>query len=296
MWGRKSGGSFGRFSSFFSDIADRRMGSLFYLNGLDIAVLNPKGAIAGRERQLLIATTLLMLIVAVPTLVLTLFFAWRYREKNTKAKYTPDVDRHPSAELIWWGVPFVIVVVIAVICWRGCLELDPFKPLTSNTQPLKIQVVALQWKWLFIYPEQNIATVNFFQFPEETPVDFEITADAPMNSFWIPQLGGQIYAMPGMRSKLHLIASEAGEYRGVSANLSGRGFSGMTFLAKSSSKSDFDSWVARVKESPDSLSLERYRALAQPSENDKIVFYSSADADLYSQIMMKYMSGMVDGI
>ena len=109
-------------------------------------------------------------------------------------------------------------------------------------------------------------------------------------------MGGQIYAMPGMRSKLHLIASEAGEYRGVSANLSGRGFSGMTFLAKSSSKSDFDSWVARVKESPDSLSLERYRALAQPSENDKIVFYSSADADLYSQIMMKYMSGMVDGI
>jgi cytochrome o ubiquinol oxidase subunit 2 len=157
--------------------------------------------------------------------------------------------------------------------------------LESNTKPLKIQVVALQWKWLFIYPEQGIATVNFVQFPEQTPINFEITADAPMNSFWIPQLGGQIYAMPGMVAKLHLIADKEGSYRGSSANLSGKGFAGMKFIAKSSSEADFEAWVDSVRQS----GPIDYTKVAEPSEYAPAAFYSLSDDNLFNQIVMKYM-------
>jgi cytochrome o ubiquinol oxidase subunit 2 len=156
-------------------------------------------------------------------------------------------------------------------------------------KPIKIQVVALQWKWLFIYPEHNIASLNFFQFPEQTPLEFAITADAPMNSFWISQLGGQIYAMPGMNSKLHLIANETGEFRGSSANLSGEGFAGMHFIAKSSTHADFDQWVESVKSSSNTLDKESYRKLALPSKNNPPEIYVLKDIHLYNQIIMRYM-------
>jgi cytochrome o ubiquinol oxidase subunit 2 len=263
-----------------------------YLKGIDIAVLNPKGMIALKERKLIIVITLLMLIVVVPTFFLTIFFAWKYREGNTKAKYTPDWDRNPVAESIWWGLPCAIILIIAVIGWKSCHELDPFKSLASSTKPIKIQVVALQWKWLFIYPDHNIATVNFIQFPEHTPINFEITADAPMNSFWIPQLGGQIYAMPGMRSKLHLIANEMGSFRGSSANLSGKGFSDMRFVAKSSSQVDFDNWIESVKQSFHSLDFNEYNKLSKPSENNPAAYYLLEEKNLYDQIVMKYMGAM----
>ena len=154
---------------------------------------------------------------------------------------------------------------------------------------MKIQVVALQWKWLFIYPEEGIATVNFIQFPVDTPVNFEITADAPMNSFWIPQLGGMIYAMPAMRSKLHLIANEMGDFRGVSANLSGTGFAGMTFVAKSSSQADFEEWVHSVRHSNRTLTSESYNQLAMPSQNNPVASYVLLDNNLFEEILMKYM-------
>ena len=153
-----------------------------------------------------------------------------------------------------------------------------------------IQVVALNWKWLFLYPEYGIATVNFVQFPENTPINFEITSDAPMNSFWIPQLGGQIYAMPAMRSKLHLIASEVGSFRGVSANISGRGFSGMNFTAKSSSEEDFNQWVKWVKKSPKRLDMDAYDQLLKPSEYHPVEYFLLMQGDLFDRILMKYMS------
>lgn len=264
----------------------------FYLSQIDAAVLNPKGIIGLKEKQLFVVVSLLMLIVVVPTFFLTFWFAWKYREGNTKAKYTPDWEQNRTAEFIWWGIPCVIVLVIGILCWKGCRELDPFKPLSSNVKPLKVQVVALQWKWLFIYPEHKIATVNFFQFPKETPINFDITADAPMNSFWIPRLGGQIYAMPGMRSKLHLIADEEGQFRGSSANLSGSGFSDMTFVAKASSQGDFDQWIDSVKQSSRALSFEEYRHLAEPSERNGVATYLLTDENLYEQIVMKFMGPM----
>lgn len=268
---------------------------LVWLYSDRIAVLNPQGIIGEKQRDLLMTSTLLMLIVVIPALVLPFAIVWKYRASNKKAKYTPNWDYHWLIESIWWGVPLVIILVLGVITWRSCHELDPFKPLDSEKKPVRIQAVALQWKWLFIYPDYQIATVNFIQFPEQTPINFEITADAPMNSFWIPELGGQVYAMSGMRSKLHLIANGPGTYRGVSANFSGRGFAGMSFTAKSSSQEEFDQWIASVKQSSNLLSLDQYKQLVRPSEYQSAATYTLADSKLFDWIIMKYMMPMEQG-
>ncbi|SRR5581483_2907813 len=262
--------------------------SILYLIYGDIAVLNSKGIIAHQERDLMILSTALMLIVVIPVFILGILFVWKYRSQNKKGKYDAEWDRSTVAEAIWWGIPFLIVSVLAVIIWKSSHSLDPYKPLGEG-QPLKIQVVALQWKWLFIYPEQKIATVNVVQFPEKTPIHFELTSDAPMNSFWIPQLSGQIFAMSGMTTQLHLMADGIGDYRGSSANISGTGFAGMTFTAESRSQSDFDHWVDKARQSSKSLYLESYKQLAKPSENDPISFYKLTDDELFHWIVMKYM-------
>jgi len=260
-----------------------------YIGSHDIAVLNPKGEIGIKEKDLIVTSSLLMLIVVVPVFIMMGFFAWRYREGNEKAVHAPDWEHNYIAEYCWWGIPLIIIGILAVITWKSSHELNPFNPIESDVKPLKIQVVALQWKWLFIYPDQRIASINFVQFPEKTPIDFEITSDAPMNSFWIPQLGGQIYAMPAMRSKLSLIANEIGSFRGVSANISGEGFAGMTFTAQSSSQSDFDTWVQSVKVSNKGLSGDGYRQLVEPSANNPVSTYVLEQPDLFDQIIMKYM-------
>lgn len=272
--------------------------AIWYLHGTNIAVLNPKGPIAHQERNLIYVALALSLIVVIPVFTLTGLFAWRYREGNTKAKYSPDLAGNRIAETIWWVIPTALITVLAVITWRASHSLDPYKPISSVNKPLTIQVVALDWKWLFIYPQQNIASVNFFQFPNNTPLNFEITSDAPMNSFWIPQLGGQIYAMPGMSTQLHLMATSYGSYNGSSANISGEGFANMTFIAKSTSKADFNTWVSSVKHSSKQLGSSQYESLRLPSQNNPISFYSSTANGLYNTIVDKYigpggsMSGM----
>ena len=194
-------------------------------------------------------------------------------------------------ESIWWAIPTAIIAALGIITWFSTHALDPYKPLASNVQPITIEVVALDWKWLFIYPEQNIATVNFVQFPKDTPINFKITGDSgAMNSFWIPQLAGQIYAMPGMNTKLHLMASEIGEYKGLSANYSGLGFSGMRFVAKASTQEEFDMWIDEVRYSPTTLTFEEYTLLAQKSKNNEASYYSAVDENLYGKIIMKYMA------
>ncbi len=263
--------------------------SIVFISNHNIDVLEPKGMIGIKERDLIYTASLLMLIVVVPVFILTWFLAWRYRESNLKAKHAPDWEHNQIAEYCWWGVPLVIIAILAVITWKSSHELNPFKPLESDKKPITIQVVALQWKWLFIYPEQGIATVSFVEFPEQTPINFEITADAPMNSFWIPQLGGQIYAMPAMRTKLHLIADEVGTFKGVSANLSGEGFSGMTFTAQASLDAEFTQWVQSVKQSSPPLTLTEYNRLVEPSQNNPVTTYVLAESDLFDQILMKYM-------
>lgn len=264
------------------------LGIAVLLRDANIAILNPKGLIAERQRDLIVFATLLMLVVVVPVFVLTFFIAWKYRATNTRARYTPNWDHSRRLEFIWWGVPILIIGVLSVVIWTSSHDLDPYKPLVSRRQPVKVQVISLQWKWLFIYPKEGIATVNYLKFPEDTPVDFELTADSPMNSFWIPQLGGQIYAMSGMRTQLHLMASEQGTYAGSSANLSGEGFASMRFKAAAVSDNEYQKWLQSVRMSQGRLDMAEYGKLTKPSKGDKPYDYAMSEPGLYDKIIMKY--------
>lgn len=260
------------------------------LHGTNIDILNPQGPIAGRQRDLLVFTFLLSLVVIVPVFVLLFVISWKFRAGNSKnTKYTPDWDGSRRLETIWWGIPIAIILILSVVTWRTSHELDPYKPLASSAQPITIEVVALQWKWLFLYPDQHIATVNYVSFPEKTPVNFRITADAPMNSFWIPSLGGQVYAMSGMTTQLHLSADTVGSYDGSSANISGEGFAKMRFTAQSRSRADFDAWVQKTKSSAD-LTMDAYTTLAKPGVSAEPAYYALSDTGLYDKIVMKYMA------
>jgi cytochrome o ubiquinol oxidase subunit 2 len=262
---------------------------LAFLWNSDIAVLHPEGAIALKQRNLILVASLMSLLVVIPVFFLTFWIAWKYREGNKKAKYNPTWDGHRGLELTWWAIPCALIAVLGVITWQSTHALDPYKPLESTTKPVEIEVIALPWKWLFIYPEHQIATVNYVQFPEDTPLNFKITADAPMNSFWIPKLGGQVYAMAGMTTKLHLMADKPGSYEGSSANLSGDGFAGMRFTATSTTKVDFDSWVTSVQRADNKLDMKAYNELARPSHDNEPTSYISKEQKLYDTVVMKYM-------
>ncbi len=262
---------------------------MIYMGQGHMLLFNPKGHIAQAELNLMIIAALLMLLVVVPVLVLTFVIAWRYRASNTKAKYSPNWDKNSLIEFIWWSIPCAIIIVLAILTWRSTYALDPYKPLTSDVAPLTVEVVALDWKWLFIYPEQHIASVNFLKAPVGVPINFKITADAPMNSLWIPQLGGQMYAMTGMTTKLHLIADTPGTYAGVSANISGKGFAGMKFNLEAVSQDEFDAWVVEAKSAGTPLTRDAYEALAEPSEKNPPTLYSEVSDTLFSDIVHSFM-------
>jgi cytochrome o ubiquinol oxidase subunit 2 len=260
-----------------------------FLSGCNAVVLNPKGSIAAQQYNILLISVVLMLMVVIPVIILSFIFAWRYRENNPKADYQPEWAHSVKLELIWWAIPCMIIAILGVITWKSSHSLDPFKPIErSDKQTLTIQVMALEWKWLFIYPEQNIASVNYLQLPVNVPVKFEITSNGPMNSFLIPQLGGQVYAMAGMKTELNLIADASGDYAGLSANFSGEGFGGMKFIAHVSTQKEFDEWVQRVKLSNHTLTLAAYNELALPSES-KPVYYSSVKKNLFKFVVMRTM-------
>lgn len=267
-----------------------------YIGSHNMGLLNPKGAIAVAEKHLLITSVGLMMIVIIPVFIMLFSFAWRYRAENTKAKYTPDWHSNVALEILWWAVPITIVIFLSILTWKSSHDLDPFKPLDVGVKPVIVQVVALDWKWLFIYPEEHIATVNFLEIPKDTPINFTITSDAPMNAFWIPQLGSQIYAMAGMSAKLHLIANEEGVYKGVSSNFSGDGFSGMKFDTKVVSGEEYASWVNTVRTSPDVLNEEQYQQLAKQTKNNHIQFFSSVIEGLYESVIMKFMAPAHSGV
>lgn len=256
------------------------------------AVLAPRGVVAAKERTLILFALGLAAVVVVPVFTLLLSFAWRYREGNEKsrASYKPELSGNRAAETVWWLIPGILILILSIVTWNSSHDLDPYKPLVSDVQPMTIQVVAEDWKWLFIYPEEHIATVNYVMLPVNVPVNFVITSDTVMNSFWIPQLGGQIYAMPGMSTQLHLMASSDGDFNGSSANISGSGFAAMHFIAHADSAGVFNDWVQTVRQSPLDLSAEAYQQLAKPGENAKPVYFSSVDNGLYATILGKYMS------
>jgi len=264
------------------------------LSGCNTIVMNPAGDVASQQAHLVTISTLLMLLIIVPVIALTVLFAWRYRKGNTQAKYTPDWDHSTQLELVIWGAPLMIIIVLGLLTWISTHLLDPYRPLSridekrplaANHKPLEVQVVALDWKWLFIYPEQGIATVNELVTPVDTPIRFKITASTVMNSFYIPALAGQIYAMPGMDTTLNAVLNKPGTYDGFSANYSGAGFSHMRFKYHGMSSADFDAWVAKTKAETGSLTRTEYLALEKPSEKEPVRHYGTVTADLYSAII-----------
>lgn len=262
-----------------------------YLRHQTIAVMEPRGTVALRERNLILFGLLLSLVVVIPVFAMAATIGWRYRENNPKAtKYQPEWDHSRLAESIWWGVPALLITILSVVAWNSSHSLDPFRSVAGTAPAVNVEVVAMDWKWLFIYPQQHIASVNLLQFPVDASLNLQITSDAPMNSFWIPQLGGQIYAMPGMNTQLHLVATSKGDYYGASANISGRGFADMHFTARASSASDFYKWVAAARQSPYRLDAVSYQQLAQPSTDNPSVTYALADVTLFSDVLGKYMA------
>ncbi|MEF2245071.1 MULTISPECIES: ubiquinol oxidase subunit II [unclassified Paenibacillus] len=253
-------------------------------------VLDPKGPIAAQQRDLIYISTLLVSIVIVPVLIMTAVIVWRYRDKKGRtAKYDPEWSHSTKLELIWWGIPILIIIILGAVTVKYSYALEPSKPIESAQEPITIQVTSLDWKWLFQYPEQGIATVNYVAFPEDVPVHFEITADSPMNSFWIPQLGGQIYAMSGMAMNLYLQADEPGEYWGSGANFTGKEFAKMYFDVHATSQEEFDQWVSEVKSNSPVLTEEGYNELRKPGASEQLKFSAFPD-QLFERTVTKYAS------
>jgi cytochrome o ubiquinol oxidase subunit 2 len=264
------------------------------LSGCNWVLMNPSGDVAMQQRDLILISTGLMLLIIVPVIVLTLLFAWRYRKTNTQADYQPDWDHSTQLELVIWTAPLLIIIALGAITWISTHTLDPYRPLgridgkravSADVKPLVVEVVALNWKWLFIYPEQGIALVNEMAAPIDRPIQFKITSSSIMNSFFIPALAGQIYAMPGMETKLSAVINKPGAFDGFSSNYSGHGFNGMRFKFHGLTTADFDKWVATTKASGKQLTRADYLVLEKPSEREPIRRYASVDQSLYKAIV-----------
>lgn len=266
------------------------VGIYFALSSKHALVVHPKGLIANLQLKVILVNLFLMALVIVPTFVCLYLVAWKYRFQNKKASYEPEKKGSRLGEILVWLIPIPSIAIMIVWTWDMTHKLDPYVPIPSEKSSLHIQVMALDWKWLFIYPEQGIATLNFVQFPEQRPVHFSLAADgSPMNSFWIPQLSGQIYSMTGMITQLHIMASEAGEYAGKAVEINGEGYAGMTFVAKATSQTDFDQWVSQVKTSPLHLTQQSYNHLLTPTVDHPVAYYSHVEKGLFEKMVMKYM-------
>jgi cytochrome o ubiquinol oxidase subunit II len=250
-------------------------------------ILDPKGPIALAERDILFRALAIMMIVVLPVFVMTFWFAWRYRASNGRARYQPDWTS-ATVDVVIWIVPALIVTSLGIHVWLYTHALDPYKPLRSSVPPLEVEVVAQDWKWLFIYPAQGIASVNELAFSSATPVRLTITSDTVMNSFFIPALGGQIYAMAGMRTRLNLRAGQPGRFVGRNTQYSGRGFPDQHFAAVAMTPTDFDAWVKRALQSPQKLDAASYAVLAKPSVAHPVVHYSAVEPGLFDTIIRKY--------
>ena len=276
------------------------LASFLLLAGCDWVVMKPSGDVARQQAQLIVTSTLLMLLIIVPVIALTLFFAFRYRRSNTKATYAPDWDHSTRLELVIWGAPLLIIIALGALTWISTHKLDPYRPLeridaqrpvAADVKPLVVQVVALDWKWLFLYPEQGIATVNEVAAPVDRPIEFRLTSSTVMNSFYVPALAGQVYAMPGMQTKLHAVINQAGSYEGFSANYSGAGFSGMRFKFLGLSDAEFGSWIERNRAAGETLGRQAYLQLEQPSGREPVRRFGAVDPALFDAILGRCVDG-----
>ncbi len=250
-----------------------------------MGVLDAQGPVAAAERLILLNATAIMLVVVVPVIALTLIFAWWFRASNSKAAYRPDWAYSGRIELVVWSIPAMVVILLAGVAWIGSHQLDPRRPLVSDATPLRIQVVSLDWKWLFIYPEQRVASVNLLVVPAGTPVEFQLTSATVMNAFFVPQLGTQIYTMPGMTTHLNLMADRAGDYAGLSSHFSGGGFSDMRFTVRAVARADFDRWLLATRGAAPALGAAEYGALADVHGAAAARSYGGVDPALFERIV-----------
>jgi cytochrome o ubiquinol oxidase subunit 2 len=246
------------------------------------ALLDPAGPVAAGEKTLLVNSVAVMLGIIIPVIVMTLAFAWWFRPSNRRAKHRPDFSYSGKLELLVWSVPLLVIVFLGGMGWIASHELDPQRPLVSKQKPITIQVVALDWKWLFVYPEQGIASVNHLVIPAGRPINFRLTSATVMNSFFVPRLGSQIYAMAGMESKLNLMADRPGRFRGLSAHYSGEGFSDMDFIVDAVPQQQFAAWVARTKRQGPPLNGMTYHALARQRGDLHPFTYGSVPAGFFA--------------
>lgn len=260
------------------------------VSGCSTVVLNPAGDVAAQQGNLVVIATALMLLIIVPVMALIALFAWRYRHANTDATYTPDWHHSTALELVIWAAPLLIIISLGAVTWTSTHLLDPYRPIgridaqraiSASAKPLRVQVVALDWKWLFIYPEYGIATVNELAAPIDRPVEFELTAESVMNAFYVPNLAGMIYAMPGMTTKLNAVVNRPGNFTGFSSNFSGDGFSGMHFRFHAVSKRDFDGWVQRIRAGDGTLDRAGYIKLAKPTADTPIMRFAAVTPGLF---------------
>ena len=265
------------------------------LGGCSEGVLDPKGPVAAAERLIMLNSTGIMLAIVIPTILATLGTAFWFRASNTRARYMPDFAYSGRLELLVWSIPIMTVILVGGVTWIGSYDLDPPKPIASAEKPITVQVVALDWKWLFIYPEQGIATVNQLTIPVSTPIRFELTSSGVMNSFLVPQLGGQIYTMAGMVTQLYLQADYVGTYRGMSANYSGAGFSDMYFNVNAVPAEKFAQWVVATRDSGPVLDAQSYAALAKPSQAVAPFSYRAVAPDLFKSILTNLTTVMQSG-
>jgi cytochrome o ubiquinol oxidase subunit II len=254
------------------------------LAGCSQGVLDPKGPIASAERTILFNSLGIMLAIVIPTILATAAVAFWFRASNTRARYLPEFQYSGRLEMIVWSIPAMTVMLLGSLCWVGSHQLDPRKPLASTVKPLTVQVVSLDWKWLFIYPERGIASVNALVIPAGTPISFDLTSSAVMNSFFVPQLGSQIYTMGAMTTHLQLLADDPGVYEGRSFNFSGDGFADMHFAVRALPPDQFDDWVAKTKGTGPTLDSQSYAELEKPSEAVKPFTYGSVSPGLFDTI------------
>lgn len=266
------------------------------LAGCDWVVLNPSGDVARQQGNLVIVATLLMLLIVLPVMAAVVVFAWRYRATNTQAKYDPDWNHSTQLELLIWAAPLMIIIALGAVTWVGTHLLDPYRaisridsqtPLVSNERPFDVEVVSMDWKWLFIYPEQNIATVNELVVPAGRPLRFRLTSSTVMNTFYVPALAGMIYTMPGMETKLHAVFNREGSFKGISAHYSGAGFSHMHFATRAVSDQQFAQWVASVKAGKNEGELSRtsYLQLDRPSVAEPVRHFASVAPNLFNAVV-----------
>jgi cytochrome o ubiquinol oxidase subunit II len=264
------------------------------LGGCDMVVMNPSGDVARQQADLILWSTGLMLLIIVPVMVLTAVFAWRYRASNEEAEYRPDWDHSTGLELIIWSAPLLIIIALGALTWVATHTLDPYRPigriaagraLPAEQKPLEIQVVSLDWKWLFIYPEQGVASVNQLVLPVDRQVRFRLTSSSVMNTFYVPAMAGMIYTMAGMETKLHAVMNKPGTFDGMSANYSGAGFSKMRFRTQAVDEADFGRWVAAAKAGQGRLDAATYLKLEQPSEGVPPMLFSRVEQGLFGRIV-----------